>query len=48
MYDHPDIALVKTSASKTNKPIRGDVEMPKIDTEMSQFNGQEDKTGNRH
>ena len=45
-YDQPDVALVKTSVSKTNKPIRGDVEMPKIDTELSKFNGEEDKTGN--
>ena len=45
-YGQPDVALVKTSVSKTNKPIRGDVEMPKIDTELSQFKGEEDKTGN--
>ena len=45
-YDQPDVALVKTSVSKTNKPIRGDVEMPKIDTELSKFKGEEDKTGN--
>ena len=45
IYDE-DNPLVSVNATKTDNPIRGGVEMPKIDTELSKYEGQEDETGN--
>ena len=45
IYDE-DNPLVSVNATKTDNPICGGVEMPKIDTELSKYDGQEDETGN--